>query len=89
MQNLPFSVFVGQWYVQHGEPEWRESRYARYPTYLVSVNHDLPEASAFAHGDSIHAGSGADTLSVKKVDGNEKADIDRKNSEKQSSKGTD
>lgn len=74
------SVFVGHGYVQHVERESRGSHCARYHTYLISDNRDLPDAIAIANKDSIHAGPRSDALSARKAASSGEADVDVKSS---------
>lgn len=41
------SLFQGHVFVQHERSEWGGSHCAWYQMYLVSENHDLPDAVAF------------------------------------------
>lgn len=57
LELLPTFVFVGHEYVQHTEGQLRGSRHIRYRSYLAPKNHALPNAVAFAYGNSIASGS--------------------------------
>lgn len=74
----PSSVFVGRGNVQYGRSKWSQTNYIWYQAYVAPENHDLPNAMALAHGDSIDVRSRADALSVRKVSGSEEADVDVK-----------
>lgn len=71
----PSFAFVGHKYVQHGRCEWRERHFAQLHTYLTPETHDLPDATFFANGDSIHAEFKADVLSVRRASGSKKAEV--------------
>lgn len=77
-----WSVFVRREYVQHVESEWHASSCTRLRKQQILGNSDFPNGTAFAYEDSIHVGSGADSLSAKKVGGSGEADVDEVSSEK-------
>lgn len=85
----PLSVFVGHCYVQHAGNQRRESHCGRYHTALTAENNELPYVTAFAYGDSIHAGSRDDALSAMKVEDSREADVDVQVSENGSSWNND
>lgn len=82
---LPSSVFVGQGYVQRGENKLRGSRCFRFYRCLVLANHSVPDAVAFAFGDSTNVGSRTDALFVEQVDRCGEADVGVVKSKKGSS----
>lgn len=53
---------------------------------MIPEDQDLLDAIAFSYRESIHVGSKADALSVRKVGGSGEADVHVKSSEKKSSK---
>lgn len=54
VETPPSYVVVGHGFVQQGRSVWRGTHCARYRTCLISVNHELPDAIAFANGLSVN-----------------------------------
>lgn len=83
------SVTVGHGFVKHGGSECRESHCHWYQMYRIPENHNLPDAIEISYGESIHVGSRANALSVRKVGDSREVNVDVGNSKKQSSEDND
>lgn len=85
----PTFAFLGRGSAGLKGSEWSDRQSVWYQRYLIPETHELADAIALACRVSIHAGSRADALPVRKAGGSRRADIDVENSKQKSSKNRD